>query len=70
MRYVYSLIRFVPDVVLGEFILLGAVVGSDESMEWRVRRVANARRARYIDVHHTLSGAWEFVTELERLCDL
>lgn len=46
MRYVYSMIRFVPDPARGEFVNVGAVVGSDDSAEWKIRPIENFARAR------------------------
>ena len=61
MRYVYSLIRFVPDPARGEFVNVGAVVGSEESSEWEVRQIENPVRARAIDEHATLDAIWSFI---------
>lgn len=69
MRYVYSLIRFVPDPFRGEFINVGAVVGSDESSEWAVRQVENPLRARQLDQAGALSAAWAFVDDVGREID-
>lgn len=66
MRYVYSLVRFVPDPTRGEFINVGAIVGSDENSDWKVRRIENPRRARYMDEHHTLDAVWAFLDRIER----
>ena len=49
MRYVYSLVRFVPDPARSEFVNLGAIVGSEEYSEWESRQVENPKRARDID---------------------
>ncbi len=61
MRYFYSLIRFVPDPARGEFVNVGAIVGSDESSEWQVRQVQNPVRARAIDAHGSLDAVWKFI---------
>ena len=61
MRYVYSLIRFVPDPARGEFVNVGAIVGSEESSEWQVRQVENPRRARAIDENASLGAVWSFI---------
>ena len=34
MRFVYSLVRFVPDPARGEFVNVGAIAGSEESSDW------------------------------------
>ena len=49
MRYVYSVIRFVPDSARGEFINIGVIAGSDLTGEWDARTVGNLKRARYLD---------------------
>lgn len=70
MRYAYSLIRFVPDPARGEFVNVGAIVGSDESSEWQVRQIQNPVRARAIDAHGSLDAVWTFIdrvgAELDR----
>ncbi len=45
MRYEYSILRFVPDPVRGEFVNVAAIVRSDDSEEWRLRVVENSRRS-------------------------
>lgn len=61
MRYIYSLIRFVPDPARGEFVNVGAIVGSEESSEWQVRQVENPRRARAFDENGSLGAVWSFI---------
>jgi Protein of unknown function (DUF3037) len=70
MRYVYSLVRFVPDPGRGEFINVGAIVGSEESSEWEVRQLENPVRARAIDERGTLEAAWGFLDRIGREVDL
>ncbi len=45
MRYVYSLVRFVPDPARGEFVNVGAIAGSEDGAEWQIRQVENTVRA-------------------------
>ena len=61
MRYIYSVIRFVPDPARGEFVNVGAIVGSEESSEWQVRQIENPVRARAIDEHASLDAVWSFI---------
>lgn len=61
MRFVYSLIRFVPDPARGEFVNVGAIVGSEASSEWQIRQVENPVRARSIDDRSLLDGVWSFI---------
>ena len=69
MRYSYSLVRFVPDPVRGEFVNVGAIVGSDESSEWAVQQVDNPLRARHLDDRGTLPAAWAFIDHVGREID-
>jgi hypothetical protein len=69
MRFVYSLIRFVPDPARGEFVNVGAVVGSDESSEWEVRQVENPVRARALDDRSALDAVWAFIDSVGNQID-
>jgi hypothetical protein len=69
MRYVYSLIRFVPDPKRGEFVNVGAIVGSEESSEWEIRQIENPIRARALDESGTLDVVWAFTDQLGRQID-
>jgi hypothetical protein len=69
MRYSYSVIRFVPDPVRGEFVNVGAIVGSEESSEWAVRQVDNPVRARHLDERGTLPAVWAFIDGVGRDID-
>ncbi len=69
MRHVYSVIRYVPDPIRGEFINVGAVVGSDESSEWLVRQVENPTRARRLDERGSLPAVWSFIDRIGRSVD-
>jgi hypothetical protein len=69
MRYAYSVVRFVPDPARGEFVNVGAVVGSEESSEWAVRQVENPLRASRLDEHGSLSAVWAFIDRVGREID-
>ena len=45
MRYVYTVVKFVPDAERAEFVNVGVIVGSDETGEWAMRRVQDTSRA-------------------------
>ena len=60
MRFVYSLVRFVPDPAKGEFVNVGAIVGSELSSEWQFRQVSNPARARALDEERSLDLVWAF----------
>ena len=61
MRFVYSLVRFVPDPASGEFVNVGALAGSEESSEWAIRQVANPERARRLGPAAALDAIWSFL---------
>lgn len=69
MRYTYSVVRFVPNPVRGEFVNIGVLAGSDESSEWELRTVENLRRARSIDEKGLLRFVWSFVDDIGRKLD-
>lgn len=64
IRYVYSVVRFVPDPARGEFVNVGAVVGSDDTSEWDVRQVNSLRRAKAIDDSRCLSAVSSVIEDL------
>lgn len=68
-RYIYSVIRFVPNPASGEFVNIGAIVGNDELREWEVRSVSNHRRAKGLDQHGVMAKVFDRVSELEALCE-
>lgn len=69
MRYVYSVVRFVPDPARGEFVNVGAIAGSDDSSEWQWRQVENPVRARAIDEGKGLEAVWAFLDRVGRDMD-
>ena len=69
MRYLYSVVRFVPDPIRGEFVNVGIIVGCDESSEWEIRTVENHRRARSLDDKGLLSLVWDPIEEIGRRID-
>lgn len=75
-RYVYSLVRCVPDPRTGEFINIGAIAGDAQSGDWAVRRVSSDRRAIKLAgadaleaVHGLLARAEEAIEMQETLFD-
>lgn len=44
-RYVYALVRCVPDPRTGEFVNIGAIAGCAEVGDWALRQVSSERRA-------------------------
>jgi len=69
MRYVYSVIRFVPDPGRGEFINIGAIAGTDAIRDWDIRNVDNLRRARSIDDRGVLRGVISQMDQVARTID-
>jgi len=63
-RYVYSVVRFVPDPARGEFVNVGAVIGSDDTAEWDVRQVGSLKRAKAIDDGRCLSAVASVIEDL------
>lgn len=45
MRYVCSVIRFVPEPARGEFVNIGVLAGREDGSEWHLRHVKNFNRA-------------------------
>jgi len=48
-KYQYSIIRFVPSPIRGEFVNLGLIVGSDQTGEWLIDVVSSRSRATKLD---------------------
>ncbi|MFC3983010.1 DUF3037 domain-containing protein [Streptosporangium jomthongense] len=45
-RYVYSIVRCLPDPRTGEFVNVGAVAGDPVTGDWTIRQISNLDRAR------------------------
>ncbi|WP_436760424.1 DUF3037 domain-containing protein [Streptosporangium sp. V21-05] len=43
-RYIYSIVRCLPDPRTGEFVNVGAVAGDPDTGDWAVRRLSNTDR--------------------------
>lgn len=65
-RYIYSVIRFVPDPASGEFVNIGAIAGSDETADWDMRMVSNPKRVSSIDDEGVIDAAMGHVTGIAR----
>jgi hypothetical protein len=68
-RYIYSMVRFVPDPATGEFVNLGAIAGSEEMGDWSTRHVQNDRRARSLDPDAPLPAVYDFLNDVNELID-
>ena len=64
MKYWFSLVRYVPNPARGEFLNVGAVVGSEESSDWAVRQIENIGRARAFGDKYALSAAWSLMDRI------
>ena len=69
LRFVYSLVRFVPDPARGEFVNVGAVAGSEESSEWAIRQIENPKRARALGSAELLDAVWSFIGRVGGVLD-
>jgi hypothetical protein len=71
MKYLYSVVRFVPDPARGEFVNVGVIVGSDKAGEWEIRSAENLQRARHLDDpdRRSLAAVTDFVERIENQID-
>lgn len=63
-KYLYSLVRCVPEPRTGEFVNIGAVAGDPESGDWTVRQVENLQRARRLADVNTIDAALYFINRI------
>jgi DUF3037 family protein len=64
MRYVYSVVRYVPNPATGEFVNVGVIAGSDETGDWSLRKAENPRRARLFGPLDSLNAVDAFMNEV------
>lgn len=69
MRYTYSVIRFVPDSVRGEFVNIGIIAGSDAAGDWRIKTLPQKSHASKFDHDKVLPRVMERITALEMEID-
>lgn len=69
MRYVFSVVRYVPDPATGEFVNIGAIAGSDETGDWSLRLAGNPKRARAFGPPESLNAVFAFMTEVGNRID-
>jgi hypothetical protein len=67
--YLFSLLRFVPDPMRGEFVNLGAIIGNEDTEEWHVQLIDNRKRARKIDSNDSLGMVLARINSIERQID-
>lgn len=63
MRHVFSVIRFVPNPVNGEFVNIGMLVGSQHTGEWKLGRVTKLARARRLGGRQSLESIVAYLDE-------
>lgn len=63
-RYLYTVVRCVPDPRTGEFINIGAIAGDPESGDWSVRQVSNESRVRKLAGLHVLEAVHGFLARV------
>ena len=69
MKFIYSVVRFVPDTFRGEFVNVAVIAGSEETGEWLVRRVDNARHPRRLDPTTPITPVWAYLDGVEAVID-
>ncbi|MCO4276097.1 DUF3037 domain-containing protein [Pseudarthrobacter sp. HLT3-5] len=65
MNYNYWTIRYVPNVIRGEFVNIGLLVGRDGE-DWAFREVSSLRRANRLGGDPTIARYW--LSELRSMC--
>lgn len=68
-RFLYCLVRCVPDPRTGEFINIGAIAGSPDGGDWAVRQVSSDRRALRLAGASALTAVHGFLARVEEEID-
>jgi Protein of unknown function (DUF3037) len=63
-RYIYSLIRCVPDPRTGEFVNVGAIAGDPSTGDWSVRQVSSENRVRKLASPAALQAVHGFLARV------
>ena len=69
MKFLYSIVRFVPDSFRGEFVNVAVIAGSEDTGEWMVRRVDNVQHARRLGGRAPIAPVWSYLDNVETLID-
>jgi hypothetical protein len=64
MFYNYWIVRYIPNVIRGEFVNIGLLVGKDDA-DWGFREVTHLRRASRLGGDPTIARYW--LNELKRM---
>lgn len=68
-RYVYSLVRCVPDPRTGEFVTVGAIAGDTSTGDWSIRQIQNERRVRKLAGANELGIVHNFMARIGQTFD-
>ncbi|TMR35550.1 DUF3037 domain-containing protein [Actinomadura geliboluensis] len=63
-RYLYSLVRCVPNPRTGEFVNYGAIVGDPSTGDWSVRQVSNERHVQRLADRATRDAAHDLLSDV------
>ncbi|GAA0430547.1 hypothetical protein Acor_46260 [Acrocarpospora corrugata] len=69
-RYIYSIVRCLPDPRTGEFMNVGAVVGDPVTGDWAIRQLSNTDRVRKFAGSSAFGAASEFIFNVGSQIDL
>ena len=69
MKFIYSVVRFVPDTFRGEFVNVAVIAGSEETGEWLVRRVGNTRHPQRLDPTTPITPVWAYLDGVVAVID-
>ncbi|GAA0977896.1 hypothetical protein GCM10009555_039870 [Acrocarpospora macrocephala] len=69
-RYIYSIVRCLPDPRTGEFMNVGAVVGDPVTGDWAIRQLSNTDRVRKFAGAAAFGAASDFIFNVGSEIDL
>ena len=69
MKCAYSVLRFVPDPVRGEFVNVGVLVGSDATRECTVTLTRRSRRGSHLADAKVLANFWSYLRDFRSEVD-
>lgn len=63
-RYLFCIVRCVPNPKTGEFVNVGAIAGNPETADWAVRRVSSDSRALKLGTADSVAAVHTFLTRI------
>lgn len=69
-RYIYSIVRCLPDPRTGEFMNVGAIAGDPLTGDWAIRQLSNTDRVRKFAGASALGAASDFIFNVGSEIDL